>query len=470
MSWLKKGISLVSKGLQYKLRIAFSLMSILPLLVCVYLFFVYSPYIAKVPFSNLQIILSMGVSFLVAIIGFLVAKGIVDPIVAISSEVKSIAKGEFNRTIAISGEDEIGELGDALNTLTKRIRDNMDELRNYGERTKEINFEINKRVVVLSGLLHISNLISQGEKIKEIFQVSIDKLAQIKDTAWLILVRKEQDLPFQICADFEISDDLREILLKEGLQKIFDSIIVNKNGWVIDRRNTSKESDIARDIFGTANGIFMPIFRHGKIVGFLGAGNGEDGFEYTNEDIELLSIFAKQIAIAIENDYLSGRLGKLEINDTLTGLYNKNFIVNRLDEEIRRAIIYQRPCAFLLISIDGYDEYLRSFGQLSSETVLKKIARVLEENSTEVNRIARYGDNDFAFVLPEKNKKQSISFAEELKKKIDLYFSQDGSKTKLTISGAISENPIDGSSAKELIEKAESLLVVAKKERNIIKA
>ncbi len=63
-----KGLSLASRGLKYKLRIAFSLMSIIPLLVCIYLFLYFSPYIAKVPFSSFQVALSVFISIIISLV------------------------------------------------------------------------------------------------------------------------------------------------------------------------------------------------------------------------------------------------------------------------------------------------------------------------------------------------------------------------------------------------------------------
>ena len=176
-------------------------------------------------------------------------------------------------------------------------------------------------------------------------------------------------------------------------------------------------------------------------------------------------MFVKQIAIAIENILLANQIEKLEVIDNLTGLYNYTYIHERLDEEIKRAISFQRPCAFILFAIDGFREYYDSFGYLAAENALIKLALILKENTREVDKAARFGDHEFAVILPERNKRQAIEVAESIRLKIEFIFSEEEDVLKkLTCTGAVTENPVDGITAKDLIEKAKVILESAKKQ------
>jgi len=139
------------------------------------------------------------------------------------------------------------------------------------------------------------------------------------------------------------------------------------------------------------------------------------------------------------------------------------FIRNRLEEEIKRAIIYRRPCAFIILNIDNFQQFHKNFGLLQAEVTLKKIASLIRDSFTEVDRVARAGDNEFAVVLPERNKRQAQEIAEEIRKKIDSAFSKERDVNKrLTVSGGVSENPLDGVNAEELITQAKEALNSAK--------
>jgi len=462
----KNNLSLTSRGLKYKLKISFYLMSILPLLVCIYLV---SNYILPQKGLKLDVALAILISIFIAAVGFFVIKEVFDRILAVSTDAKLIAAGDITHMIIPpSQEDEVGDLGDALNQMTQRIRSNMDELKNYSEKTTEINIEIQRRVLVLSSLLQISSLISQGAKLEDILKVVAEKsrLLANSDAAYLLLREEGQEAFSVKVADGISSNYLLKIKI-EPQDGLFLKIAKTNKPLILDKQNIFPDDLNVEfyDKFKLKNTLAIPVFLRGRIVAALGIGNTKDTFIYHKEDLELLDIFAKQVAIAIENDLLMHRVEKLEIKDALTGLYNEAFIHNRLQEEIKRAIAYQRPCGFILLNVDNFKAFHQSFGSLYAEATLKRIASLLRDSVTEIDRVGRVADNEFAVILPERNKRQAQEIADGIRKKVEFSFSeeQDSSK-KLTISGGVSENPLDGIDVEELFSKASELLKYAKEQ------
>ncbi|HNW39871.1 MAG TPA: diguanylate cyclase, partial [Candidatus Omnitrophota bacterium] len=79
------------------------------------------------------------------------------------------------------------------------------------------------------------------------------------------------------------------------------------------------------------------------------------------------------------------------------------------------------------------------------------------------DRVGRIGDDEFSLILPEKNKRQAQTVAEEICKKIQSAFASDQPSGKaLTFSAGVSENPLDGVGFEQLIAKAKELLKKAK--------
>lgn len=459
------GLSLASRGLKYKLKISFYLMSILPLLVCLYFA---SEYIFPRMGVRLEVILAISISVIIAVIGYFVIKEIFDRILAVTSEAKLIAAGDLERTVDIERPDEVGDLGEALNQLTRRIRGNIDEIKSYGEKTTQINLEIQRRVIVLSSLLQISTFISQGSEIDEVLRVIVDKAQLLagSEMAYLLL-REDEGESFRIK---EVGGIGAEYLLRVRIDPkgpLFDKVINFNKPLVVDKENKLpvNAANFFSETFRLKNTLVLPVYLKGKVIGILGVGNSQEEFCYKKEDLELLDIFAKQTAIAIENDILIRRAGELEVKDALTGLYNQAFLHSRLQEEIKRAVIYQRPCALILIDIDNFQQYKQNFGAITAEGALKRIASLVRSAASEIDRVARTGEDEFAILLPEKNKRQAKELAEDIRKKIEYSYNEEtDSAKKITVSAGVSENPVDGVDAGVLFKKAVDLVNSAKKQ------
>lgn len=465
----KKG-SLTSYNLKRKLVISFSLMSILPLLVCIYLV---SNYILPKTGLKIDITISVLISVFIAVIGFFVIKEIFDRIVSVSTEAKLIAAGDISRKLEIAHPDEVGDLSDALNQLTQRIRTNMDELKSYSEKTTEVNLEIQKRIMVLSSLLQISSLVTQGAKLDDILKLTTEKSRFLanSDVSYL-LFREETEETFGVKVADGINSDYLLKMNIEPKDAFFGRVIKTNKPLILDKENALPENLALTfyERFRLKNTLALPVYIGGRIAAILGIGNTRGAFVYRKDEVELLDIFAKQIAIAVENDILMHRVEKLEIKDALTGLYNEAFMHSRLQEEIKRAIIYRRPCAFILFDIDHFKGFQQDFGLLQSEGILKKIALFIKDSVGEVERVGRIGDDEFAVILPEKNKRQAHKIAEDIRRKIEVEAGKEKDVNKrITVSGGVSENPLDGISSEELISKARQLVGLAKeKGRNCI--
>jgi diguanylate cyclase (GGDEF)-like protein len=367
--------------------------------------------------------------------------------------VKGIANGELSRKIDVFRDDEIGELGKALNQLTEHIKDNMDELKIYGERTKLINLQINKQVVVLSGLFEISNLITKNATLKDIFQITMSRLSQIANSSIAFVIFKTGDT-FDIAAHYGLGVDVLGAL-KMPVNAYMLTPLLSLDTYLKSDNSSPPENRKAEllKLLNAKNILIQPVVVQHMAIGVLGVGNSLDNFRYTDEDVELTSVFVKQLAIAVENDFLSKKVKDLEIKDELTDLYNKRFIFSRLDEEILRAISKQRPCGLAVFSIVNLSGLKLQYGDVVVDDILKKSADVLKVSCSEMDKVGRIGDNEFGMILPEKNKRQAHDFATKILEKIqDVFVIEEGTKRPL-FDLVIVENPIDGVDAKALFEK-----------------
>jgi len=402
----------------------------------------------------------LGAVIVLSLLGFFLMKRIVDPIIRICFDAKVIANGELSRKINIARDDEIGELSSALNQMTQHIKNNMDELKIYGERTKDINLQINNQVMALSGLLEISNIISEGTSLSSVFEIAISRLSQIASSSFAFIASKNNG-SFEVPAYYGLKADILAAIRLPVNAYILNPLLdpgADPGGgpgghFMKDSSVSLEESPGLLKLFSAKNLLVYPIVVQGRSYGILGIGNPLDGFRYTQDDIELMSIFAKQLSIAVENELLSKKVKDLEILDEVTGLYNRRYIFARLDEEILRAISHQRPCSLLVFKIINFTDLKSHLGKLTAEDVLKKSAAALTSSAGDMDRAGRIGEDIFGMVLPEKNKRQAQEFGLKVKKAIEDSFNSEAAAKKPRVGISISENPIDGSDAASLFEK-----------------
>jgi diguanylate cyclase (GGDEF)-like protein len=292
------------------------------------------------------------------------------------------------------------------------------------------------------------------------------RLLANSDSAYLLFREENQENFYMKTADGMNVQQMLKLNI-DSKDDLFGKIVRTNKPLVLDSENTAGEivANAFYEKFGLKNTMALPVYLMGRVMAILGIGNVRESFVYGKEDLELLDIFAKQISIALENNLLMHRVETLEIKDALTGLYNEGFIRNRLQEEIKRAISYQRPCSFVVLNLDNYQRYRQEFGTLQAEAILKRVSSIIRDSITEIDRVGRTGGKEFAIVVPEKNKRKAQDLAEDIRKKIEFTFMEERDATKrLTISGGVSENPLDGITADELINKARELVDLAKKQ------
>lgn len=455
---MAKFFSIASKSIRYKLVIAVSLMSVLPVLILLnYIFPSYFlGFISSVNFPSVFLIL-----ITISGLGFIILKQIFDLIMRLSSDArKSVIDGDFTQgEIEKNGADEVGQLGLMLSQLSRRIEKNMSELKDYSTKTAQINLDIQKRVAVLSALLQMATIITQGTRLDDILNICVDRAKNLGDSqaAFLLFQEETGRLRFKVQQGLD-EDVLNEVKLLEHDESL-SQIFKKRSVFAADSRNSNPAMRKLLPLFGLKNMLCAAIYLRKHPIAILAVGNKKEGFTYNTEDYDLLDIFAKQVGIALENDFLTRRVEELEVNDALTGLYNKQYIHNRLDEEIKRAIMHQRPCSFILAQVKDFASYHDSCGLIASEAALKKIASCLKSSLTEVDRVGRYDDSLFSIVLPEKNKRQSQKIAEELQGKVEYLFKDEPEiSKKLSIAVSVAENPLDGISADELVACAQKSL------------
>ncbi len=197
-----------------------------------------------------------------------------------------------------------------------------------------------------------------------------------------------------------------------------------------------------------------------------------DNNSFTKREREILARFSASVAMAIENAQLYNEVKTLATRDGLTGLFNRRHFEDTLRSEVIRSNRHKHPVSIIFLDVDYFKSYNDSQGHIMGDTVLKKIAKIVQSRVRITDFVCRYGGEEFIIVLPYTNKQAAKGLAEDIRSSVASHsFPHEDSQPngRLTISLGIAECPADGMDPESVLQSADVALYRAKeKGRNCV--
>jgi len=126
---------------------------------------------------------------------------------------------------------------------------------------------------------------------------------------------------------------------------------------------------------------------------------------------------------------------RMTVTDGLTNLSNRKQLDTFLNEEFVRARRHHRDLSVLMIDIDHFKSINDSHGHLTGDTVLRGVAMILQKRLRPVDRLGRYGGEEFCAILPETSLASAAKIADELRAIVESHvFLADEAKIRVTVS------------------------------------
>ena len=239
--------------------------------------------------------------------------------------------------------------------------------------------------------------------------------------------------------------------------------------------------------------ILVPLQGKKHFLGGISAINKTGGHEFTRRDLNLLSMFAGIVSIAIENamtvqkmeetnrlneDYrrrlkimnkqLIESNRELEFHalyDPLTSLPNRSLFRDRLSRGITRAESTQSQLGLLLIDLDRFKAINDALGHDKGDYLLKEIALLLQQYVHPDDTFARLGGDEFAVILPDSNRQAIVERAGVFLKALEKPFNINDSTITVGASIGITVYPEDGDNVTDMLIRADSAMYSAKKSK-----
>ncbi len=154
------------------------------------------------------------------------------------------------------------------------------------------------------------------------------------------------------------------------------------------------------------------------------------------------------------------------LRDSLTGAYNKNFLMNHLNTEMSFALRHGTPLSVVMFDVDHFKAVNDTHGHLAGDAILKRLAEISMATLRQDDIFARYGGEEFTIVSRGIDMERAAIIAERLRRIVEnTHFVFDGKHIPITISLGVSALPdTPAKSPTELIEAADKALYVSKNE------
>jgi diguanylate cyclase (GGDEF)-like protein len=190
---------------------------------------------------------------------------------------------------------------------------------------------------------------------------------------------------------------------------------------------------------------------------------GESEARYEELEQRMLSLQRENLDLVVKNRMLS----EVSTRDALTGLYNRWFVIEKIESEMNRSLRHGSPMSVLMLDVDHFKRVNDTWGHGAGDQVLQGIGKLLRDSCRVYDVPGRYGGEEFCVVLPETKPGNTTVVAERIRSRLEATALPCG-ETSIAVTASIGIAGLDVSEGSELlspsalIDRADRALYSAK--------
>ncbi len=418
----------------------------------------------------------------------LLMERLLKPIRLLSATAARVGSGDLSARCAVGGNDEIGTLASAFNTMVDQLKSHIEELdEKVLERTKELDErnewleneiverrramgELEKSNKRISLLHRMGAELQACNNLEDTFAVVSSTLAGLfaNSSGGLYLVERTER-PLQRAAVWGDSSAIPPKLEAAECPAVHQEAAIRTDLRHPDQlccQHLEENGDT------TSFALCLPLVGREAVIGLLfllfddradqrPAAQRTAALEAREK---LARAAADHIALALANIMLRERLREQSVRDGLTGLFNRRYMEETLEREFHKAQRDNTTVCIIMLDVDFFKKFNDTYGHEAGDIVLIELGRTLEAGVRKEDVVCRYGGEEFFVILPKTSLEEAGKRAETLRASVqdDLRITYGEARFQVTISLGVAAFPGHGESIEAVMNRADAALYASK--------
>lgn len=318
------------------------------------------------------------------------------------------------------------------------------------EALKEFSDNISQSLEVDQVMRYVTTTVQQLLNVKKVFIFVENHENDVYEMAYTLSPLDNKSIVI------ESNNPIIEYLRKNSgvlFMEEFCCLTIYKSMWESEKRQLS---DLEIEAI-------VPLRDEDELIGFVAVSGKQNRQEFSYDDMDVLSSVSSLASIAVKNSRLYEKVYQEARTDDLTGLLNRKYFYQVIQEEYQKNI--NRSLALIILNIDDFKLYNQLYGNKEGDLALQRVARIITASVGNNGYAARYSGKEFAIILPGYDLLSAKTLAENIRNQIMNMnkAEKDYALKILTVSGGISSYPYAAGSVKELIENADMAVYQVKR-------
>lgn len=339
----------------------------------------------------------IAVNICVALLVWFVSRSIRGSLKRVRDNASAMANGDLDVRNDVTSRDEVGQLAQSINAMANNLQSMLGQMRTDSERGAFGN--------QLVEALEMADTEAEAHHViaRAMGAISAEHPMELllADSSRAHLERATAH-PLAGAPGCDVESPFSCVAVRRGNPVVFpDSEALNACPRLRGREG------------GAVSAVCVPVSFMGRALGVLHS-TGRIGAKLADDQASKLTTLGIQAGARIGTVRAFERTQVQASTDSLTGLSNRR----TLEYQTREILSARKPFALVMADLDRFKQLNDTLGHQAGDTALRQFAEVAREAARDTDLVARWGGEEFTFVLPTASAEQALEWVDRLRSRL----------------------------------------------------